>query len=89
MPKRRKFAAAQHQAVYDELRNMRPDPERVRGMGGGGNAYAVGYTRPDARNCLFPRGSRAYAHWAAGVDNARDDAKASGKRKKTEPTAVA
>lgn len=89
MPKRRKFAAAQHQAVYDELRNMRPDPERVRGMGGGGNAYAVGYTRPDARNCLFPRGSRAYAHWAAGVDNARDDAKASGKGEKNEPTAVA
>lgn len=75
MPKRRNFAAKQHQLVYDELRTMRPDPERVRGMGGGGNAYAVGYTQPDEPNHLFPRGSRAYVHWAAGVDNARDDAK--------------
>ncbi|MFU2936787.1 hypothetical protein B6S59_18315 [Pseudomonas sp. A46] len=86
MPKRRTFAAAEHQAVYDQLRTMnpRPDPEKLRGMGGGGNAYAVGYTQPDAANRLFPRGSRAYAHWAAGVDNARDDAKAAAKAKPAE-----
>lgn len=86
MPKRRIFAAAEHQAVYDELRAMtpRPDPEQVRGMGGGGNAYAVGYTQPDAPNRLFPRGSRAYAHWAAGVDNARDDAEPTEKAKRVD-----
>ncbi|WGK63490.1 hypothetical protein QAO71_17115 (plasmid) [Halopseudomonas sp. SMJS2] len=43
------------------------------GKGGGGNAYAVGYTMPDEPNHLFPPGSRAYARWAAGVDNARED----------------
>lgn len=55
-------------------------PDKVRGKGGGGdNAYAVGYTQPVAPNRLFQRGSRAYAHWAAGVNSARDDAKATEK----------
>ena len=73
--KRRKFSNANHQSVYDELRAMRPrpDPEMYRGMGSGGNAYAIGYTKPNEPNRLFPAGTRAYAHWAAGVDNAMDD----------------
>lgn len=77
--KRRKFVNVSLQAAYDELRAMRPrpDPEKYRGMGGGGNAYAVGYTQPDEPNHLFPVGTRAYVHWAAGVDNARDDAASS------------
>lgn len=75
MAKRRKFKEPSHQASYDGLRAMRPDPEKYRGMGGGGSAYAVGYTQPDMPNRLYSRGSKAYAHWAAGVDNARDDAR--------------
>jgi hypothetical protein len=74
--KRRIFSHYEHQRAYDLLRGMRPDVEEYRGMGGGGNAYAVGYTMPDAPNRIFPRGSKSYAHWAAGVDNARDDARA-------------
>lgn len=70
---RRRFREPEHQRAYDQLRSMRPDVEAYRGMGGGGNAYAVGYTLPDEPSRLFPRGSRAYAHWAAGVDNARSD----------------
>lgn len=77
MAKRRTFADPRMQALYDELRAMRPDPEKVRGKGGGGNAYAVGYTQPDKPNYIFPKGSRAYVHWAAGVDNAADDARPS------------
>lgn len=69
--KRRKFVNVELQAVYDELRTMRPrpDPAKYRGMGGGGNAY----TLPHEPNHHFPVGTRAYVHWAAGVDNARDD----------------
>ncbi|HGA2320478.1 TPA: hypothetical protein ACIRVE_005094 [Pseudomonas putida] len=74
--KRRTFAHAEHQAIYDELRKLRPDLAKYRGMGGGGNAYVVGYTQPEQANRLFPKGSRAYAHWAAGVDNALDDRQA-------------
>ena len=71
--KRRRFSFDGHQQIYDELRGRRLSPEQVRGMGGSGNAYAVGYTQPDEPNHIFPRGSRAYAAWAAGVDNAKDD----------------
>ncbi|OCC05133.1 hypothetical protein BA190_09460 [Labrys sp. WJW] len=67
-----------HQQVYDQLREMRPDVEKYRGMGGGGNAYAVGYSMPDEPNHLFPPGSKAYVQWAAGVDNARADQKVRG-----------
>lgn len=74
--RRRVFADVRHQQIYDQLRTMRPRPdvERYRGMGGTGNAYAVGYTSPDTPNRMFPRGSRSYVGWAAGVDNAREDA---------------
>lgn len=75
--KRRTFAEPSHQQAYDALRRMRPSVEEYGGMGGGGNAYAVGYTQPNTPSRIFPEGSRAYAHWAAGVDNARDDAAAS------------
>jgi hypothetical protein len=77
MPKRRKFKESLLQRTYDELRSVRLDPEQVRGMGGDGNAYAVGYTRPHEQNRLFPKGSKSYAAWAAGVDNAHDDANSS------------
>lgn len=73
--KRRTFTEPRMQLLYDELRDQRPDPAKVRGAGGIGNAYAVGYTQPDATNHLFPRGSRSYVAWAAGVDNAQDDRK--------------
>jgi len=74
--KRRTYAEPRLQLLYDELRAKRPDPAKVRGAGGIGNAYAVGYTKPDAANHLFPRGSRSYVAWAAGVDNAQEDRKA-------------
>lgn len=72
--RRRRFKEPIHQQAYDQLRAKRPDVEDYRGFGGGGNAYAVGYTMPDTPNRAFPKGSKAYAHWAAGVDNARVDA---------------
>lgn len=74
--KRRTYTEPRLQLLYDELRAQRPDPAKVRGAGGIGNAYAVGYTQPDAANHLFPHGSRSYVAWAAGVDNAQDDRKA-------------
>lgn len=72
--KRRKFADPTHQSSYDALRRMRPNVEEYNAMGGGGNAYAVGYTSPDQPARIFPKGSKSYAHWCAGVDNATDDA---------------
>lgn len=78
--KRRTYTEPRLQLLYDELRAKRPDPAKVRGAGGIGNAYAVGYTKPDAANRLFPRGSRSYVAWAAGVDNAQDDRKAAATR---------
>lgn len=76
--KRRTYTEPRLQLLYDELPAQRPDPAKVRGAGGFGNAYAVGYTQPEQPNRLFSPGSRAYVAWAAGVDNARDDAKAAG-----------
>ncbi len=81
MPKRRTYTETRLQQLYDELRAERPDPAKVRGAGGVGNAYAVGYTQPEQPCRIFPKGSRAYVAWAAGVDNARDDAKAAEKAK--------
>ena len=78
--KRRTYTEPRLQLLYVELRAKRPDPAKVRGAGGIGNAYAVGYTKPDADNRLFPRGSRSYVAWAAGVDNAQDDRKAAATR---------
>lgn len=69
---RRKFKEPLLQQAYDALRDHPPaDVDAVRGSGGIGNAYAVGFTQPDKPNHIFPRGSRSYAGWAAGVDNAR------------------
>lgn len=76
--KRRTFTSADQQAVYDQLRQIRPDLEQYRAMGAGGNAYVVGYTLPEQPARMFPQGSRAYASWAAGVDNALDDRRAAG-----------
>ncbi|NWD57133.1 hypothetical protein HX878_20595 [Pseudomonas veronii] len=41
--KRRTYTEPRLQLLYDELRAKRPDPAKVRGAGGIGNAYAVGY----------------------------------------------
>lgn len=73
---RRTFADTEHQALYDELRALRPDLKASRGLGVAGNAYADGYTLPNHPPVHYPEGSRPHAHWAAGVDNGHDDRQA-------------
>lgn len=73
----RRFGDPIHQQIYDALRAAKPlNVEEMRGQGAEGNAYAVGFTLPDQPSHLWRRGTRTYAAWAAGVDNARDCVKA-------------
>lgn len=71
--RRRRFANPDHQHLYDVLRADPPeDLAAVRGQGLAMNTYAIGRSMPAEPPRLAPRGSRAYAAWAAGVDNARE-----------------
>ncbi len=73
---RRHFKKPVLQQIYDILRANPPtDVKAVRGKNSEMTAYAVGFTLPHEPFRLAPRGSRAYAAWAAGVDNAREKEK--------------
>jgi hypothetical protein len=72
--KRRRFRDPGQQATYDHYRARRPDLAATRAAGSAGNGYVVGYTLP-TEPCRRLRSSLAYAAWAAGVDNAADDAR--------------
>jgi hypothetical protein len=67
MSRRRQFADAKLQAIYDLFRSPGA-PARF----GGGNAaaYRAGLANPD-KPAKHVRGSTAYAAWAAGVDSSR------------------
>jgi hypothetical protein len=71
--KRRRFADAKNQTTYDNLRKHpitdAAELRRVRSMNSAMDAYCVGFTLPKEPPRRFPRGSQAYAAWAAGVDN--------------------
>lgn len=73
MTRNRKFKEPHLQAVYDHYRTTKPDPNKTRGQGSAGNGYAVGRLHADPKRPFAVRGSLAYAAWAAGIDNARDD----------------
>ena len=80
MCRRRRFKDRTLQEVYDLFRKESVDPERIERIktrGTTGDAYAKGVSAPNEQ-CPWPRGSAAYAAWAAGVDNARCAARGEG-----------
>ena len=74
--RRRRFTEPRLQAIYDECRRWTTAPaflSVIKAYGSACNNYCIGVWRPDGPARVV-RGSGSYAAWAAGVDNARDDA---------------
>lgn len=68
----RKFRDGALQRTYDRLRADPPINLFAFGLRGTtAGAYVRGFQNPERADDLAPRGSIAYAAWAAGVDNAK------------------
>lgn len=69
MARRRKFKDEKLQSVYDWFRSNQPAPE-TNNQGAAHNAYYIG-RYVNQKRPFGVRGSPAYAAWAAGVDDAK------------------